>query len=114
MKLTTQPYKLRRFLVVERSKDLDRVRIKRESSDRYCLSYFYHSKRVRKWTEHATVELTIDIDALVKRMGGQAIRNKTGKSREIDGLVSCKVVYRKVVDEVIVKNPIPEGCSEVP
>lgn len=47
--------------------------------------------------EIADVEIIVDLPALVKRLGPQAMANKSGTSKYLSGLVIVKVLKRETV-----------------
>lgn len=56
-------------------------------------------KTVPDGHELADVEISVDVDALARRLGVKAMRNKTGRATISWGLVKVKVVRRQRVLE---------------
>lgn len=51
-------------------------------------------KRIELGHEVADIEISIDVEAVGRSLGKKAMENKSGKSGEINGLVTARVLRR--------------------
>lgn len=96
-------------ITLKQSRDHSPVTIR--FSDGY--GSFKHYTKTCRWTEQASVELTVDIDALLLMMGKRAIYNSTGKSSTANGVIKAKVISRKEYDITEQDKPMPSDCEIV-
>jgi hypothetical protein len=57
----------------------------------------FYSVKQQGWvkeTQEADVEVYLDIDRIVREIADEAIHNRTGRSRNLSGLIQAKVLQR--------------------
>ena len=70
-----------------------------------------HTLEYRDQTFSGTVEVTIDVDAIVRMLASRAANNATGKASWIDGMIKARVIKSTLIEDKVRENPIPKGYS---